>query len=187
MRRREETVPDNRTVIEKWTFGSASGSYTQSADAWRLTWDFRIATRTSVERLYSDVRAGRDLVWGMFDLHGHSTLNLLIQFWDSKDVYRFDVMNRTLEKVASPTDDRPDIIYEPALANESYQSRWEATHIATGYIYIFGCRHYQRCDTLMLYDTDKDGILDGSKLMSEDAWVQGSYHESASYEPVQKN
>lgn len=125
-----------------------------------------------------------DMVSGMFRVETGSTNDsddyLLIHFWSSNDIYKLDLSDQTYAVQVTDT-------AVPALASvyDTYMTREHATQ---GMFYMFQARRWMqppevRPDILVLMDTDKDGVIDGTLTLTldETQWVAGDYWKGDSW------
>jgi hypothetical protein len=84
----------------------------------------------------------------------------MMHFWESKELYTFDLGSGQLKRlfipVADPED--PDVPVLPELA-AVHGGRWSATHIVEGHLYKLGSID-DNATSLILADIDLDGSID---------------------------
>lgn len=112
-------------------------------------------------------------MWPMRNSTGPAT-HVLVQFFDSRDIYRLDVAAKTITRVASPTV-QPDCMVIPLLAQElGCQTR---QHHSEGVLYIMMHGGVDRSapSILVLRDANVDSILDGFSVYSLDGYQAAGY------------
>jgi hypothetical protein len=142
-----------RTEIELWTVAPpAAGKVTG-----------KLEPSPIVERrsLFSSDEPGKRFVRCMFRLGKNGTQAALVQFWDSKDLYRLDFARDpawTLVLRAEPG----HLDSFPALASPAYDCFWRGDHSTFGLVYVMSDED-RFCETpaLYLFDRDRDGQIDG--------------------------
>jgi hypothetical protein len=169
-------VMNGRVVIELWTLGAGE----RSAPPF-------VAIESRVEIL-NEAQRERGPIYVLFfnpkPPEGF-TDSMFLLFSASKELHRLDVRandgHRVLTKVASPTP-QPGVLVEPRLA-EPFRVRWGAERAKEGYVYIFtgALGGAVKLDSLVLFDSDRDGRLDGSMSLSSADWNAGGWGDVASY------
>jgi hypothetical protein len=111
--------------------------------------------------------------------------SLFLHFSTSKDLFRVDVRESdgtsVSTKVASTTA-QTGVLLEPRLA-DPFRHRWSAERSSHGYVYIFAGvpGGAVTLDSLVLYDVDRDGMLDGSLRLDGAMWNAGGWGDVSNY------
>lgn len=179
----KERAPSNSTVVEIWTFSDPSAGYVGDVNnPSNIVWNFQPGERTAVDEVYDAATPGRDMIMAVFSLEGAPSDQLLVQFYDSRDLYKLECDTGTLTLAASPTGQSSGVITEPNLLSDSHSSYWQGEHNTHGYLYVFtqGGFIIEPSSTLVFFDSDKDGTLDGSLVLNGASWA-ASYANPADY------
>jgi hypothetical protein len=179
-----------KTVVEIWEFETPQPivvpcNMQGECDYPELTIPFESQTRVSEEAV-----VGRDIIYLMFKnpaLPAGFVYSAFVQYFDSKHLYRLDVDsadNAVLTIVASPSSQSvppgsPTVLICPQLAN-GYEFCFAADHPQQGYVYAFLTEANSSnpdYDPLVIYDSDRNGTLDGFLSLTNDEWMsQGWCH-----------
>lgn len=109
--------------------------------------------------VYLQDTPGRDTVRNLFwnRATGHK---VFVQFANSNDLFELDTQSGQIAKVLAAQSGEPSVEHVPELAI-GYNDRWDAEHIIHGYVYFLGyANNTHRWEGFVLYDSDKDGVLD---------------------------
>lgn len=173
------------TVIEKWVFW------------WRRQFPLPISPvgggQPIVEvtmpylalrkEVYRDDIAGQRLVSKMTRMR-HNGTSALVHFFDQGNVHLLDLTTDTLSLVASPAGGTP-LGQVPGLT-DAHDFMWSGDHLLLGYIYVFGThslpwRIVDRADTLVLIDSNRDGVLDTVDSVTDADWSNSTYANGHNY------
>lgn len=94
----------------------------------------------------------------VLEINRGATRSVLLQFWDSRDVYRLDIDTATLTLQVSATQ-RAGVLSLPQLADAYLFQVWTGDHILHGYTYILMSIEGRKMP-IALFDGDRDGTLD---------------------------
>lgn len=164
------------TVIEVWEFGPQElpDAYVDPSTGATVHPDTELFP-TDKFTIYDEKTPGRKLVRFMFRNAG-SPIHLLVQFWDSKDLYEIDTTTGEFERIMTVDPLAGDCEYQPELADTYYNDRWSADMLTFGYVYFLfddgnGPTTFPKA--LMLVDADRDGVLDsgGSMVLGHEEWA----------------
>lgn len=176
----KEPPPSDSTVIEVWTFGDAVTE--QGTGPTGSSVSMEEPERIAVDEVYEAAAPGRDMVVALFAHWGAPRDAVLVQFWDSKAVYSIPTDGGAPALVASPVPDRFGVLVEPELASSDYDGCFQGRHVSRGFVYFFRATEPNpRKSTLVLYDQDEDGTLDGSEVISYSAWATSVYSDADAY------
>lgn len=169
------------TVVELWTFTPPDRLPAPSIEpASGQTVYPSIRVPITTRRVVLDAsEKGRDLVRVLFPNHVVER-ELLVQFWDSRDLYALDVETGALTLLlsATPGGGAP---HEPALAND-YVKRWSARHAAQGDCYFLSPEGDGSLDLLALFDHDLDGGIDEHRTLTREEFRQLGLADGLQYE-----
>lgn len=161
------------TVIEVWTVQKPLVAYPLNQNASPV---IEPATVTQIDVVYDAAVEGRDMVAQMCGKFGDAN-KILVQFYDSKDLYELDLTSQALTLVASPTAGG-GVLQAPALSKD-YQQFWTREHLTYGYVYVLASAG-SSTGTLVFKDTNKDGSIDSWEAPSSAAWAS-NYGSAANY------
>ncbi len=177
------------TLIEFWTFGQALKTEAltpppQGGHRFAL----QAGLRTEKTEIYRQSGLGLDTIAQMTRMLGpeDSTL-LLLRFWDSKDVYRLDWTTELLTRLASPQSGAFGALHVPELAFEDSSALRRGNHSLLGDVYIFPRRSGSDgvrdpfVSTLVLIDSDRDGVLDDRLWLDGAGWVTHGLDDPANF------
>lgn len=126
------------------------------------------ASVTGINVLYHEKTVGRDMVRFMrATLYNPS--KLVVQFWDSRDLYTLDTASGAYVKIASPTSGAG--VLQVTHLQDHFDKMWFAEHVSYGYVYVLLSAKHNSVDPLVIYDTNKDGVLDGYLSIPRDQWA----------------
>lgn len=155
---------DGTTVLEAWTVALPVLEHDAGGEVVRIS----EAVVTRVDTLYEERTEGRDVILLMCSMpaSGYAAgaeqeerQAILLQFWDSKDVYELDLVTRGLKRVASPRK-VPDALHVPELTFR-HADMYTANHGERGFIYVLR-KLGSSTPAVVLEDSDRDGTIDGS-------------------------
>ncbi|MDH5493924.1 MAG: hypothetical protein OEY14_18380 [Myxococcales bacterium] len=134
-----------------------------------------------VTSIYDAAVPGRDMVLASWR-DGVDEDRMLLQFWDSRDVYALDLDTGGLEILASPVEGHAPV-WQPDLSahtHRGYPGIWSRNHAA------FGVIHVMPCDVdperwLILIDANRDGTPESSLLADDDTWSVLGFDLAANY------
>ena len=121
------------TVIEVWTLSPPAQTPAPVSEG-PITIYPDLVVPVAKSPLYDEAVAGRDMVCRMFQRHG-TTNQMYAQFWDSRDVYSFDMVTSSYSLVFS-ANSGAGVPHVPALSNE-YREHRSFRHSAQGFVYVF--------------------------------------------------
>lgn len=168
------------TVIEVWEFTLPNpfpAPYIDPASGQTVYPDINVPI-TSRKVVFDEQTSGKNLVWAMFPHHATNN-HLLVQFWDSRDLYTLDLQNGALTLVLSPTQNQ-GVPQEPSLAND-YVDRWSARHATQGYVYFLSPKGNKALDLLVLFDLDLDGQIDEHRTLTRQEFKQLGLADGSAY------
>ena len=176
---------DGGTILERWTFDSKStaGHFAPSVElacgalgTESPHHEWTLPPRKLVEEIVhlapgSPQGLIRDLLPSL-----KSTERLFIYYDGSSEVYEVDLATRAQMLRASPMGTAPSLKV-PELSRD-YNRCWAADYTQQGYCYFFAPDLEHGMDTgrppsglLVLIDSDRDGRIDSSKLISANEWA----------------
>jgi hypothetical protein len=153
------------TVIELWTIQQHLALYADGGGGPPI---IRTAAITEIETVYDEAVQGRDMV-ALMCAKREDPDKLLVQFWDSKDLYELDLGSQQYTRVATPGQVQ-GVLQVPAL-DKAYCQFWSREHVSQGFVYVLSCSGTS-LDSLVLKDSDKDGSLDGWVVADTALWAQ---------------
>ncbi len=168
------------TVIEIWEFTLPSpfpAPYVDPASGETVYPQIHIPV-TSRKVVFDEQTAGKSLVWALFSHHALKD-HLLVQFWDSRDLYTLDIETGSLTLLLSPSPNQ-GVPQEPNLAND-YVDRWSANHTTHGYVYFFSPKGNKGLDLLALFDRDRDGQIEEHRTLSRQEFKQLGLADGSAY------
>ncbi len=183
--------PRGDTVIEEWKYlrdganapspGGISGSPGSPAGVWQ------VPPRKTVTELFRERTLGLDTVTVMFPLRGISN-RLLIQFFDSKDIYVLDAQSKVFTKIASPVapPSGSTWIHEPNLTLE-FTSKLSGEMATDGFLYLMGINAWGAAlpvQCVVLKDGNKDGTIDGIQCLSSTQYNSSGWNQYGSWTRV---
>ncbi len=133
------------------------------------------AKRTSVTRI-AEVPATDGLVRGLVVLRNASTESFLVLYSGSSKVYAVDAATGAQTLVASPTP-IPGVLHQPSLA-DPWALCYVAKRIGEGFLYLFrvgGDSFAEPPPVLVLRDSDENGTIDSSDILSAAQWQALGY------------
>jgi len=135
---------------------------------------------TSIETIYDEVAEGRDMVTHMF-LDLASGTDLFVQFWDSNDVYHLDPATGllTIAFSAIPLQGTPDTA---ELAKPFRRSFGGREHATLGFVYGLHSPDQPSLNCLLLVDSDRNGVLDTSMVLTPQEWKDLGMSDGANYD-----
>lgn len=141
----------------------------------------------SVSTLYNQSVTGRQYVYHMApDLLDAD--KLIIQFYDSGDLYRFTpgiitpwMLLASASSSGGSVLQVPEFDYENgALDGLNYNAMWLGDHNTVGHVYVFRI-NYSEEETLILKDTNRNGTLDSIERVGPFTWASSAYPDLAAY------
>ncbi|MCC6407388.1 MAG: hypothetical protein IT453_09490 [Planctomycetes bacterium] len=163
------------TVIELWTFAPSQVNSQTQADG-TVSHSVVAGQRTAKTTLYAASVTGRHLVKGMCRRLGGTEPAILVQFYDSSDVYVLGVQSHVLTLVASPTS-AAGVLSNPMLSQRftSYSAR---ELVSGGFVYTLRLPgddwEPSEISMLVLRDPNEDGALDSIEALDgETHWSRG--------------
>jgi len=135
------------------------------------------AVVTNIDVLYHEATTGRDMIRFMRPTLFDST-KLLIQFWDSRDLYLLDTTSGAYTKVASSTAS-PGVLQVPSI-QDHFDMVWFAEHVAYGYVYVLGSAKHD-VNALIIYDMNKDGVFDGFLSIPKSQWATSGFESAVDF------
>lgn len=167
------------TVLELW---SVSPPTAPSASAIGPTAEFQPGGVSERVGLYDATAAGRDIVMRMQPMLTPSAVptHVLVQFFDSRDIFSFDVVQQTLVCVASPIA-HANCLTVPLLSQPLMsQSR---RHVSEGYLYIYSHDDAPASETsiAILRDTNMDAVIDGVSTYSLAQYQAAGYSSQSAW------
>ena len=103
----------------------------------------------------------------VLEINRGATRSVLLQFWDSRDIYSLDIDTATLALQVSATQ-QAGVLSLPQLADAYLFQVWSGDHISLGYTYILMNMEGRKMP-IALFDGDRDGMIDSG--LSVDAAV----------------
>jgi len=162
-----------RTVLERWDFDT-SGLGAPGPG-------FQPAPRVTVTVLLNEAVPGRDTIAQMRKML-HDPTVLMVRYLDSRDVYAFDTVTLTQTQIAGPGPTEPlGVLLDSGLAGK-FSPLIGRDHVQYGYVYMFGQPHSKSNGvTLVLFDSNRDGVLDGSIPLDQAGWAAGDWSNPENY------
>ncbi len=161
------TRADGTTVIESWTF-ELPARLADRAEAFQ-----RVAPRS----LYEANVVGRTHVAQLAPTVGFP--GVLVQYHDSRDLWIYRESTATWTRAASPLGGAPLAV--PELGKVSWTALGAQEHKTLGAMYRFRSDSIDHC--LVIWDEDKNGVLDRAQLLDAEAWAAGGFADPDSYVP----
>lgn len=96
----------------------------------------------------------------VLEINRGAARSVLMQFWDSRDVYSLDIDTTTLALQVSATQ-QSGVLSLPQLADAYLFQVWTGDHISHGYTYIL-MNVEGRKMPIALFDGDRDGTIDSA-------------------------
>ena len=127
------------------------------------------------EYTYMESTVGRDMILFMRHMSDDPSC-LLVGFYDSGDVYRFDPSTEVISLQASSSGSTG--VVAPELATR-FNYTWSGDHISLGYIYVLN--HGVGSDTVVLVDSNRDGTIDSHFVPSGADWAAQGLSDPANY------
>jgi len=171
---------NGNTIIERWRFGPP-------------VYPLAITTPGSpgigagplldVDEVYDQKVTGRDLVERIVPLWGSTHERALAMFADSDDVYSIDLESGGLLLIASPLV-KPDSVHAPILSR--VDTAWSRELVSGAYVYAFEDKDVSDGATpylFVLYDNNKDGIIDANAVLTKTTFDALGYGSAASWVP----
>ncbi len=122
--------------------------------------------------LFKDGVVGMQQVLHMCEFIGHPD-TLLVQFFDSRDVYSLDTVTGSLELEITPGAGSSNVLSVPALLEDTRPEFQAMTHPTLGNVYSWSA--YMTSDgTLIVRDSSKAGVLDETDFWDSslsDHWI----------------
>jgi hypothetical protein len=176
---------DGATILERWVFESKEAGHPApsveltcgalGAESPRYEWT--LPPRTHVDEI---VRLPPESPQGLIrDLFSslRSKERVFIYYDGSSELYELDLATRSQTLRASPTGTSSSLKV-PELCND-YRRCWAADYAQQGYCYFFAPDMEHGVDSrrpvprlLVLIDSDRDGRIDSSKLVSAKEWAE---------------
>lgn len=161
------------TRIERWTVTLPSIVVDLSGKERLRT---HAVTRSEVLLLHE---AGKEAVCVMTVNRGEAR-SVLLQFWDSRDVYRLDVDTAALTLQVSSTQ-HPTAPYLSQLADAYLYQVWSGDHVAHGYTYLL-MNIEDRMMPIALFDNDRDGTIDDALSVDAATSLSMGLHDGTLYQ-----
>lgn len=173
-------------VLEQWTFANASALGTPapsvspyaSTTSGEVFYSWTLPPRVQVTELLRTSATPSGLIRALIRDAG-STQHLLVYYDGSRAVSRINLVTGDASISASPTA-QGDALVVPALAS-SFGFNWVADHVDKGYCY-FLCNLPEASSVppgsplaLVLVDSNRDGKLDSSSLLTVATWQSGGW------------
>lgn len=177
------------TLIEFWSFAQpvkieALTPPPQGGPLFRL----QAGTRSAKTIVYRKSGPGFDTIAQMTRMRGPEDATLLLlRYWDSKEVFRFDWTTDVLTRLASPSSGLPGSLHVPELAFTDSSAVRRGHHAVLGEVYVFPRRRGSEgvsdpsVQTLVLIDSDRDGLLDGRLWIDGNGWQAHGLGDPANY------
>lgn len=179
------------SVLEAWTFATASAlgtpapsvSVAQSTSGGSPIFSWTMPPRVQVDevlRLPSGSAHG--LIRGLLR-DRHSPTRIYVYLDASRELINVNLVTRAFHVVASPLVIAQSL-HVPALTN-GYQRYWTADYANRGYCYLFAPLTKPPVGPtpliLALIDSDRDGKLDESRLVSGTDWITDGWSDPANH------
>jgi hypothetical protein len=161
---------NGNTIVETWAFDPPA----QTGTSWKA------ASLRAIDEVYNELAAGRDVVESMIPLWGGPAAALLVKFNDSKDVYSL-TLTGAYALVASPLFHQ-GVVYAPFLSTAD--GAWGGELVNGGFIYSFFLKEVpdpQASSMLLLEDSNKDGVIDGSVILTGAQFTALGYNLDAAW------
>ncbi len=128
--------------------------------------------------VFNEATAGKDGILFMHPMLPDKT-KFLVQFYDSRDVYRFDSADHSLSLVASPIPQSAPVPVVPELNSDFYEIL-SGTHVALGATYRFTGDSVP--GILLLIDSGSDGSIDTYQYYADyGAYCAAGMHDANNY------
>ena len=169
------------TVIQKFTITSPDLAVTFPLGSLTPEVDLVVPTVTSIDEVFSEKLVGLDMVSSMFRMQGSSG-SILVQFFDSKDVYKLVLHTGDVALVASPNASGTGIVTTSKLTAD-FSRTFARDHSQLGYLYGFHAPESSGTGYLFLVDDDRDDDLDSALVLLDSDWHTMGLSDTASYNP----
>lgn len=138
----------------------------------------------SITNLYDSAQEGKDIVCAMEYVAQSSDAKVLMQFYDSKNIYTGDILSGSLAMhlLASPDSSSAAPFIVPELSNKA--SLFVETYLSSsvGIYYLFKSRAFCQ-GTNVLVDSDSDASIDSVEWVHHLNWYDSPYNDGASVLP----
>ena len=130
----------------------------------------------AVDAVYNDAVVGKDMVRVMFHVRGAQPPAALVQFHDSRSLYRCSLVAPYTWTLLY------DSQTEPGLASD-FNVYVSGDHAAHGYAYILGQEYgvANQAWPLVLLDSDRDGAIDDHFVLDFDAYHFAQFDDRESW------
>lgn len=160
------TRANGETVIERWTFEIPTPLPEQA----------EIFERTSVTSIYSARASGRTHVAQLAPTVGFP--GVVVQYHDSRDLWIYRESTAAWTLGASPVSGPALLV--PELSEVVWTTLGALSHKTLGAMYVLGSDTLDHC--LVIWDGNKDGVLDSSRTLDTQAWAAGGFNDSSQYD-----
>lgn len=128
-------------------------------------------------RVFESDEAGKSVVQNLMPMLDTGAA-MLVQYWDSSDVYRVDTTTGQHVLVAT-NDPQSAATYVPAL-DAPHVVHWNGRHVDHGYCYVLGSAGQVK-DITVLIDSNADSIIDVVNVYDLDEFVAEGFSDNLSY------
>ncbi|MCB9903011.1 MAG: hypothetical protein H6831_01245 [Planctomycetes bacterium] len=132
---------------------------------------------TSIKLALRESVVGRDIVMRMCT-HPADDSVVILQFWDSRDIYTLDLRDNRLTLTASPTSGSP-AIHIPELSGY-FSGMWASLHATHGSVLVLPPLQPDGLAVVLL-DASSDGVFDSGSALDGDQWVSLGYADPDNY------
>ncbi len=131
----------------------------------------------AIERLYDERTSGRDLIKFVLPKLEEES-HVLLWFWDSRDIYDFNIRTGEYSLIASPTQ-VAGVLHVPELDAAYFE--WGADqHVDHGFIYLLSALS-RDVAPIVLKDEDMDGDLDSYVATTPATWQSLGFGDPGKY------
>ena len=126
---------------------------------------------------------GFDMV-AVLDILSNDSNNILVSFFDSNNLYRIDLDSNDYQPLllASPTVSQTGVMLVPEL-DVTNTEIGRAHHLTLGHTYHI--HHRLVRDSVLFYDSNLDGDLDGHVVIATSAdWKSNGFHSSLNFSQI---
>ncbi len=128
--------------------------------------------------LVREAVVGRDAIALVGRMEAPSS-DLLVQFYDSRDIYQLRMPDGKLHQVTSAVPESADLHVPRGQAR--FDRFWSGRHNELGTVYVFSDRDNYGAPALVLIDVESDGEIDSHLIADSPIWMEHNLGNASHY------
>ena len=141
-------------------------------------------TLDDIQPVYEQSTPGRDMVDHMVPALFNPEC-LVIQFWDSKDLYTLNLSDLNLVQLASSVATPGTLLVPELQTTVDRDIFWMGDHVTSGHVYVLVSSTTSQAQTLVLLDQNRDTVLDTYQVIPANQWEASGYADTTQYTLLQ--